>query len=85
MPRELRGQDDVGSAWAFKKYITTDVFNPELEQWTERGEIRRHAALGADQKVPDGPGLKSREKSKCTRLANVKTSMFPERRRNEYD
>ena len=34
---------------------------------------------------PDDPGLRSRDKSKCTRLANVKTCMIRGGKRNKHD
>ena len=51
------------------------ICNRSFRPWSsgKKGETRGHAVLGADPAVgPNSPRLRSREKFKCPRLANVK-------------
>ena len=67
-------------AWASKK-CNREVFNNETqssELWAESTETRHHAVWGGwPGEGPDSPGLRSWEKSKCTRLANIESEYDP--------
>ena len=64
------------SVWASEKYIAMDVFNPESEtkQLAVTPNVTRS---GLWHWGADSPWLRSRNKSKCTRLANVESAYDP--------
>ena len=73
------------SVLASEKYKTTDVFNPEQRtksngQRAERPDIMLSWVL-ARQTGPNSSELRSREKSKCTKLTHIKSEYDTRRKK----
>ena len=69
-----RKEEYPHGGWSFEKYKTTENFEDRVEGREQRErETRRHLVLSVGPWGGQRAELRGKEKSKCTRQANIET------------